>query len=200
LIFDLGGVIVPLDFARGYSIIEGLCPYRANEIPARIGSTDLVRRFELGKIESQTFFRELCQLLSLQIDYDRFREVWSSIFVPGPLLPDSFFAALKARGYRLVLLSNTNAIHYEMACDRYSPLKYFDAAVLSYEVGSMKPAPEIYSAAIDKAGCAPEECFFTDDLSMHVEAAKRAGIDAVQFLSPGQLMQELAARHVLDGR
>jgi putative hydrolase of the HAD superfamily len=200
LIFDLGGVIVPLDFARGYSIIEGLCPYRANEIPARISSTDLVRRFELGQVEPDVFFRELCGLLSLRVDYGQFREVWSSIFVPGPLLPDSLFADLKARGYRLVLLSNTNSIHYEMACDRYSPLRYFDDAVLSYEVGSMKPAPEIYAAAIEKAGCAPEECFFTDDLSMHVEAARRAGIDAVQFVSPEQLMQELAARHVIDGQ
>jgi putative hydrolase of the HAD superfamily len=200
LIFDLGGVIVPLDFERGYSVIEGLCPYRAHEIPLRIGGTDLVRRFETGKIETHLFFRELCALLSLNIDYERFREVWSSIFVPGSLLPDSLFADLKARGYRLILLSNTNAIHYEMARARYSPLKYFDRTVLSYEVGAMKPSPAIYAAAIEQAGCAPEECFFTDDISTYVEAAKRAGIDAVQFTSPQRLMEELAMRGVLNSK
>ncbi len=198
MIFDLGGVIVPLDFTRGYATMEALCPFRAQDIRARIGATDLVRRFETGQVEPLTFFHELSNLLSLRIGYEQFRELWSSIFVPGPLLPDSLFSDLKARGYRLVLLSNTNAIHYPMARERYSPLKFFDDAVLSYEVGCMKPAPEIYAAAIEKAGCAPQECFFTDDLSMHVEAAKRAGIDAVQFLSPAQLIQELAARKVID--
>jgi putative hydrolase of the HAD superfamily len=200
LIFDLGGVIVPLDSARGYSAIEGFCPHRAAEIPVRIGSTDLVRRFETGQVGAETFFRELCSLLSLRADYNQFRELWSSIFVPGPLLPDSLFADLKARGYRLILLSNTNPIHYEMACERYSPLRYFDDAVLSHEVGFVKPSPEIYAAAIAKAGCAPEECFFTDDVLMNIEAARRTGMDAVQFTSPRQLIHELAARHVIDGQ
>jgi glucose-1-phosphatase len=197
LIFDLGGVIVPLDFARGYSVIERICPFTAKDIPARIGATDLVRRFETGKVGPLPFFHELSELLGLQIGYDEFREVWSSIFVPGPLLPDSLFADLKARGYRLVLLSNTNAIHYEIARDRYSPLKYFDDAALSFEIGAMKPSPEIYAAAIEKAGCAPEECFFTDDIEAYVAGARRAGMDAVQFRSPEQLTQELRARGIL---
>jgi putative hydrolase of the HAD superfamily len=199
LIFDLGGVIAPLDF-RGYSLMEGLCPYPADEIRGRIRSTDLAQRFETGQIDAGTFFRELCALLSMRADYDQFCEIWNSILVPGPLLPDSLFVELKARGYRLILLSNTNSIHYEMARDQYSPLKYFDDAVLSYEVGFIKPSPEIYAAAIAKAGCAAEECFFTDDVLMNIEAARRAGIDAVQFASPEQLMRELAARGVIDGR
>ncbi len=197
MIFDLGGVIVPLDFARGYSDIERICPYTAEDIPARIGSTDLVRRFETGEVGPVQFFDELSELLGLRIGYDEFREVWSSIMVPGPLLPESLFAGLKARGYRLVLLSNTNAIHYEMARDRYAPLKHFDDFALSYEIGAMKPSPEIYAAAIDKAGCAPEECFFTDDIETYVAGARRAGIDAVQFRSPEQLTEELRAREVL---
>jgi len=195
----VGGVIVPLDF-RGYSILEGLCPYRADEIRDRIRSTDLAQRFETGKIDADTFFRELCRLLSLRTDYDQFCEIWNSILVPGPLLPDSLFAELKARGYRLIVLSNTNSIHYEVARERYSPLKYFDDAVLSYEVGFVKPSPEIYAAAIARAGCSPEECFFIDDVLLNVEAARRAGMDAVQFVSAGQLMEELAARRVIDGQ
>ncbi len=197
LIFDLGGVIVPLDF-RGYKAMEGICAYPAHEIPGRIRSTDLARRFETGAVDEQTFFQELRDLLSLRIDYPRFCDIWNGILVPGPLLPESLFADLKARGYRLILLSNTNTIHYRAACERYSPLRYFDDAVLSYEVGSIKPSPEIYAAAVEKAGCAPQECFFTDDLLPNIEAAKAAGMDAVQFTSPAQLFEELAARHVID--
>jgi FMN phosphatase YigB (HAD superfamily) len=197
LIFDLGGVIVPLDFHRGYTVIERICPYTAKDIPARIGATDLVLRFETGKVEPLPFFQELSELLGLRIGYEEFREVWSSIFVPGSLLPDSLFLDLKSRGYRLVLLSNTNAIHYEIACDRYSPLNYFDDFALSFEIGAMKPSPEIYASAIEKAGCAPEECFFIDDIETNVAGARRAGMQAVQFQSHEQLMEELRTRGVL---
>jgi putative hydrolase of the HAD superfamily len=180
--------------------MDGLCPYGPGEIRSRIRSTDLAQRFETGQIDAKTFFGELCALLSLRTDYGQFCEMWNNILVPGALLPDSLFAELKARGYRLILLSNTNSIHYEMARERYSPLRYFDDAVLSYQVGFIKPSPEIYAAAIAKAGCAPEECFFTDDVLMNIEAARAAGMDAVQFVSAGQLMEELAVRRVIDGR
>jgi HAD superfamily hydrolase (TIGR01509 family) len=60
----------------------------------------------------------------------------------------------------------------------------------------MKPQPEIYQAAIECAGCRPEECFYTDDIPEFIEAAKRLGIDAVQFESAAQLERELARRHI----
>ena len=49
-------------------------------------------------------------------------------------------------------------------------------------------------AAIAQAGCAPEECFFADDMEPYVEGARRAGIDAVQFESLPQLQRELRSR------
>jgi FMN phosphatase YigB (HAD superfamily) len=198
LIFDLGGVIVPCDFSRGYAAIEKLCPYAAKDIPRRIASTDLVHQFETGQIEPEHFFKELSGVLELQIQYEQFREIWSSIFLPESLLPESLFAELRSRGYRLLALSNTNAIHFPAAQERYGALRYFDAASLSYEVGAMKPAPAIYEDAIAKALCRPEECFFTDDVEVYVEGARKAGMDAVQFLSPDQLMRELRARGVLS--
>ena len=63
VIFDLGKVIVPFDFTRGYRAMEPLCGYPAAEIPKRIASTDLVTRFESGKVEPEDFVRQLCKLL-----------------------------------------------------------------------------------------------------------------------------------------
>jgi len=68
--------------------------------------------------------------------------------------------------------------------------------VLSYRVGALKPAPAIYREAIARAECRPEECFFTDDIADYVAAAKREGIDAVQFESCEQLERELTARGI----
>jgi glucose-1-phosphatase len=67
---------------------------------------------------------------------------------------------------------------------------------LSYEVGAMKPLPLIYRRAIRKAGCLPEECFFTDDIASYVEGARVQGIDAVQFESAAQIERELRKRGV----
>jgi putative hydrolase of the HAD superfamily len=69
--------------------------------------------------------------------------------------------------------------------------------VLSYEVGAMKPAPEIYREAVAKAGCSPGEIFFTDDIAMNVEAAREHGIDAVQFQSLPQLEDDMRSRGIV---
>jgi HAD superfamily hydrolase (TIGR01509 family) len=78
----------------------------------------------------------------------------------------------------------------------YPILRHFHDLVLSYEVKAMKPSPAIYREAIARAQCLPEECFYTDDIPVFVEGARREGIDAVQFESCAQLERELAARQV----
>ena len=195
VIFDLGRVLINFDFKRGYQALEGLCPYRAADIPARL-SGDLVPRFETGMIEPRDFVAQMSARLDLNIEYDRFCQIWSSIFTET-LVPESMLEGLAQR-YRLIMLSNTNAIHFEAIREIYGTglLRHFHDLVLSYEVKAMKPQPEIFQAAITRAGCRPEECFYTDDIAVFVTAARDLGIDAVQFLSVEQLQQDLAARGI----
>jgi FMN phosphatase YigB (HAD superfamily) len=195
IIFDLGKVIIPFDFARGYSAIAGLCSYDAREIPGRLLRTDLVRRFETGQIAPQEFVDELSRILDIKVDYAEFCRMWSSIFLPETLIPESMVEGLH-RNWKVLLLSNTNAIHFDMIRESYGLLRHFDDFILSYEVGALKPAPRIYREAIARAGCLPEQCFFTDDIADYVAGAKKEGMDAVQFHSLEQLQQELRAREV----
>ncbi len=195
LIFDLGRVLIDFDFRRGYQALQSHCPYPAEDIPRRLGPTGLVERFETGLIEPRDFVAQLSEVLDLRIDYDGFCDIWSCIFTE-PLIPESLLASLAHR-YRLVLLSNTNAIHFEMLRPRLACLRHFHQLVLSYEVKAMKPRPEIYQAAIAAAGCRPEECFYTDDILPYVTAAREQGIDAVQFESPAQIERELSARGII---
>jgi putative hydrolase of the HAD superfamily len=194
IIFDLGRVLIDFDFKRGYQALEGMCPYRAAEIPGRLATCDLVERFETGLIEPRDFVAEMSAVLDLKIDYDRFCRIWSSIFT-GTLVPENLLAGLAAR-YRLMLLSNTNAIHFEGLRASHPMLRHFHDLVLSYEVKAMKPRPEIFQAAIARAGCRAEECFYTDDVAAFVTAARNLGIDAVQFESAAQLDREFAARGI----
>jgi glucose-1-phosphatase len=195
IIFDLGKVIIPFDFQRGYDRMAPHCSYAAEQIPERIRSCDLVARFESGQVEPEVFVRELSDLLDLNLRYDEFCEIWSSIFLPDTLIPEALLERLKAR-YRLVLLSNTNAIHWEMVSHRYPLLSHFDEQVLSYRVRALKPDPKIYRAAIQAAQCAAEECFFTDDIAAYVEGARQQGIDAVQFQNLAQIEDELRRRGI----
>jgi FMN phosphatase YigB (HAD superfamily) len=194
IVFDLGNVLVRFDFERGYRALEGLCPHAAAEIRQRIAATDLVERFETGLIEPHDFFAQLSRLVDLHVDYDRFCRLWSSIFT-DPLIPEAMLEGLAAR-YRLLLLSNTNAIHFEMIRENYPMLRHFHDLVLSFEVHAMKPRHEIFQAVLERCGCRPEECFYTDDIAAYVEAAQRLGMDAVHFESLAQLERELKARGI----
>jgi putative hydrolase of the HAD superfamily len=196
VIFDLGRVIVPFDFRRGYLQLEALCGIPAAEIPKRIAPTGLVQLFESGQIEAKPFVAQLAAHLGLDISYQRFCEIWMSIFLPDTLIPEDLLETI-AKTHRLVLLSNTNSIHFEGIRAQYPLLRHFHGFVLSYQVGAMKPSPAIYRKAIEVAKCAPNECFFTDDIAEYVEGAKRMGIDAVQFESAAQIREELRRRGVV---
>jgi HAD superfamily hydrolase (TIGR01509 family) len=196
IIFDLGRVIVPFDFRRGYARLEPLCGIPADEIPARIRETGLVQRFESGEIEPEDFVARFSAQLGMTISYEDFEEIWMSIFLPETLIPEEMLEEI-AGTHRLVLLSNTNRIHFDGIRAAYPLLRHFHRFVLSHEVGAMKPSPLIYEKAIEAAGCAPGQCFFTDDIEEYVEGAKKMGIDAVLFRSAAQTRDELRRRGVL---
>ncbi len=196
VIFDLGRVIVPFDFQRGYTRLEPLCGLTTAEIRAKIGAAGLVPRFESGGMEPEEFVAQLKQSIGLQATYDEFCEIWMSIFLPETLISEEMLVEIR-ENHRLVLLSNTNRIHFEGILANYPLLRQFDQFVLSYEAGAMKPSPIIYGKAIEAARCEAAECFFTDDIAEYVEGAKQMGIDAVQFESAAQIREELRRRGVL---
>jgi len=196
ILFDLGNVIVPFNVDLAYVRMAKLCGCPSEEIAARIRATGLVRPFEKGEIEAEPFVRELSTALRINITYREFCDWWSCVFMPEPLVPEALLEDLRSR-YRLLALSNTNPIHFAMLQEAYPLLRHFDDYVLSYQVGAAKPEAKIYHEAIARAQCSPEECFFTDDLAVNVEAAREYGMDAVQFFSAEQLEGELRSRGLL---
>src|SRR3974390_2915179 len=113
VIFDLGKVLVGFDFQRGYDRLGAICGHPVAEVRKRIGNTGLVPKLESGQVGSQELVAKLGEVLGVTFDYGEFCEIWSSIFLPGELVPEAMVAGLKKR-YPLVLLSNTNAMHFEM--------------------------------------------------------------------------------------
>jgi putative hydrolase of the HAD superfamily len=197
ILLDLGNVIVGLDFDRGYRAAASRCEFSVDEIPNRIRDAALSVPYELGEISNEEFHRRFCEALEMRdVSLADFSRLWGDMFEPAPLLSDGLLRGLRER-YRLVLLSNTNDLHFRWIREHYPLLEHFHEYVLSYEVASMKPSPEIYRRAIQAAGCPPEECFFTDDTEPNIEGARRLGIDAVVFAGEEHLKKELARRGVV---
>ena len=195
VLLDLGEVVVGLDFPRAYRAAAKLTHYTVEEIPKLISASGLASVYEHGRMSSQTFYQELSAALDLTVGFDEFRGIWENMFDPEPLISDAFLDGL-ARGTRLLLLSNTNELHFNSVRRRYPLLRHFRDFVLSYEVGSMKPAEGIYREAIQRAGCRPGECFFTDDKVINVEVALQLGMDATVFRDESTLKGELRERGV----
>jgi len=63
--------------------------------------------------------------------------------------------------------------------------------ILSFQVGYMKPATEIYQEAIRRSGSLAEQCVYIDDNERNVEAGRELGIRAIHYQSPEQLKSSL---------
>ena len=195
LLFDLGRVLVNVDYDMGYSRMAALAGLTLEEVRDRLRDSRLAYAFESGLMPSSEFVSRVCELMGVSPSFEEFAEIWYSVFHEGPIIPEEFIAGLHER-YRLVLLSNTNALHYEMLEQRLPVLKHFDAYTLSYKLEAQKPAQAIYRDAIVKAGCAPGECFYTDDIAEYIDGARAAGICAAQFRGFGRLKADLRAAGV----
>jgi len=190
LIFDLGNVIVRFDHGRIVRRVEQFCDLSGSEIFERMFGSDIVHDYDHGKTSSVEFFDRVRKYLNLRMTFDEFSEAWNSTFDLNPILPEEMFESLSQK-YRLLILSDTNELHFEFIKQNFSLLSYFDDFVVSYRVGAIKPAPEIFLAAVEKANCLPAECFFIDDREPNVEGARKIGIRAELFISAEQFAKDL---------
>jgi glucose-1-phosphatase len=192
---DLGKVLIDFDYAvAGQKILE-ISPLPLTEIAKVLSEPKLLFEFETGKLSTIEYYKIICEALEIQISLDEFRILWGSMFLTEPLVSEEFIQNLKRKN-RLILLSNTNEIHFEYLVERFPILNQIEERLLSYRVGYMKPDPQIFQLAIEKAGGVPEKIFFVDDRLENVEGARAAGIQAIQFKSEKQLRQEMNDRGI----
>jgi putative hydrolase of the HAD superfamily len=88
---------------------------------------------------------------------------------------------LAAAGHRLILFSNTNSIHCPWAFDAFPDFALFHAAVLSFEVGAVKPEPAIYQHAIASHHLDPATTLYIDDLPANIAAGRAHGFRSFQY-------------------
>ena len=189
-IFDLGNVIVSFDHNKTADRLASVCQHESEVIFGKAIASPLVKQYNLGKITSEEFFEAVSRELGLRMDFADFSQAWNCTFAAEPLVSEQLIKTL-ADKYKLLLLSDTNELHFDYIRSNFPALDYFDDFILSHKVGTAKPSAEIFQAVVKIADCAPEECLFIDDLEINVEGARKFGINALQFVSETQLEKEL---------
>jgi FMN phosphatase YigB (HAD superfamily) len=190
LLFDLGKVIIDFDLRSMLGILCQNSRRPAAEFETVFRNVDLLRSYETGRITTAQFHEHLCSKGGLRMDFPAFRKIWSDVFMPEILVSEALLKELKGR-YPMILVSNTNEAHIGFIAERYGVLDYFHHKVYSFEVGSMKPDPEIFRHAIAVSGRNPERLFFTDDREENILAARELGMQAHQFESEAGLISAL---------
>lgn len=194
IFFDLGNVLIHFDhgqMCRQIATYSGIPEAEVQRFMEKYGDS-----YERGSISSKEIYEEVCKVASKALDFDTLMHAVSDIFKPNEEVI-SIFYALKKKGHRLFLLSNTCEAHFAFASSRFPFIKECDGYVLSYEVGARKPEIKIYEKALEIAGCQNKECFYTDDIFDYIESARTIEIDAEQYTTPEALTQHLYARRIL---
>lgn len=194
--FDLGKVLLDFDHWQGCQQMADLAGVSAEQVKQVLFESGLQNQYEAGEIDRQHLYEVFCKQTDTRVDDHALEQAGSEIFsLKSEVLP--IVAGLTATGYRLGLLSNTNASHWKHCRRRFSILEsLFETVVLSFEVRAMKPCATIYKAAVDLAGVPAESILFIDDLLENVDGARQAGLEAVQFTGALPLAAELRGRGV----
>lgn len=184
IIFDLGGVILDIDYNLTVKAFEDLGIPNFKDQYSKMSQSDLFDNIETGKI-SPTEFRNLIRTIANKKFSDtEIDHAWNALILHLPNDRIRLLHRLK-RHYRLFLLSNTNAIHYkdytalikrENGIDGLEPL--FEKTYLSHEMGLRKPDPAIFQVVLSENKLEPGETLFIDDSPQHIESAKSVGINA----------------------
>jgi len=196
IIFDLGGVILNIDYQLTIDAFTALGISDFNSMYTQAAQSQLFDLLETGKCTDQEFRDGLKPLLPEGVTDAQIDAAWNALLQDLPAERLALVTAAKAR-YRTFLLSNTNSIHYVQyiadlkeahGLDNMNSL--FEKVYLSFEMGQRKPDVEIFETVVREQGLNPSETLFIDDSIQHIEGARKAGLHA-HHLAGGETILDL---------
>lgn len=190
LIFDLGGVLVHLDWEKVCEPLTRLSDRGYDEVMEEIENGPVVESSMLGRLTPQEFHRTICEKLHVDMEYQHFIGIWSRLLSVDEVMTE--YVAELAKSYTLVLASNTDGIHFPYCLEHFSVLKSFDRYFLSHEMGLLKPDPAYFHHVLYELWASPADCVFIDDRPDNVRAARNVGINGLVFESIDKLKADLS--------
>ena len=190
VISDLGQVLLHFDNRRFFQRLAGYTSRSLEDIRAvvqnNIGLLDL---FDTGRITPVEFHERAVRALGARVSRDDFFDAYNDIFSANASALD-VVRALKPK-YKLAMLSNTDPARYGHIERAFPEIQIFDAYILSFRIGAMKPDPRVYREALRLLDARPENALFIDDLQENLDGAARLGIKGILFTARTDLAAEL---------
>lgn len=190
VIFDLGGVILNIDYNLSVDAFKKLGLNNFAEHFSQASQKHLFDLYEKGMISSAEFRDAIKQELSADVSTAQIDAAWNALLLDLPKERLSVLEKVK-QSHRTFLLSNTNDIHI-VELNRYlnnsfgiADLSgYFEKMYLSYEIGMRKPDAEIFEFVLQQNDLDPSDTLFIDDSIQHIERAKQLGIQTYWLQKP----------------
>ena len=194
LIFDLGGVIINIDYMRTQRAFESLGLANFGEVYSQAVQTGVFDLYEKGLMDTATFRDKLRQFVSdFKISDEELDSAWNSMLLDLPADRLEVLMGVKDR-FRTFLLSNTNEIHIdcfhaqlEASYGKKDLRAYFERVYYSYQMHLRKPDKEIFYHVLNENTLQAENTLFIDDTIRHVEAARSVGIKTLHIGSDIEL-------------
>jgi len=192
LLFDLGGVLIDIDWDRAFSHWARHGGADARTLRQRFAFDAHYERHERGEIDARAYYDSLRRSLGVELPHEVFDAGWKAIF-PGAVEPT--IALLRELHGRipLYLFSNTNLAHREeWAATFATALEPFDRMFTSCEIGARKPEPAAFRHVAREIGVPLESILFFDDTEENVIGARAVGMPAVHVREPADVRRAVA--------
>ena len=197
IIFDLGGVILNIDYNLTRRAFENYGIYNFNEMYSQAAANDLFDDLETGKINEADFYKEFNKHTGLILSEDKIQTAWNAMLLDFREKSLQFIDSIQSK-YKLFLLSNTNHIHLKafnkiyLENKRDKPFEsLFNKAYYSCEIGLRKPNADIYEFVLKENKLDINKTLFVDDSAQNIEAAKALGMQTI-LLTPGKYIEDLS--------
>ncbi len=196
IIFDLGGVLLNIDYAATEQAFEALGVPGFGKRFSKGSQNTFFDDWETGRIGTDSFIAGMREASGNAGLSDRqILDAWNAMLFDFPLRRLQLLQQLRNQ-YDLILLSNTNAVHVAAfdailmsTCGYNSIGHFFDKVYYSHLVGLRKPDEKIFRLILDQNDFQPEHTLFIDDSPQHIETAARLGIRTIH-LTAGMTVED----------
>lgn len=177
LIFDFGDVFINLD--KQGAMQNALNLFKMDTFDEDMLKTNIL--YEVGNISTEAFI-DFYKSKFPYLETHQITEAWNFILKDFPKYRLEFIQQLaKENRFKLILLSNTNAMHIDFIKTNVSFYEDFKECFhqfyLSQEIQLRKPNKDIFDFVLDSNNLKPESCFFIDDTKENTDMAFSLGIN-----------------------
>ena len=191
LLFDLGGVLIDIDFTQVFAQFEKMSQLPIDEIKARFQMDEMYKLHETGHISWVQYAQHLRSRLDLNASDLEIANAWNAIF-KGEINQTVCAIESITDKVRCFMFSNTNPTHQQFWLHNYpGVVNLFEQLFVSSEMGLRKPDTASFKAIADITQCQLQDFIFFDDTPENIEAASSLGIKAVLVQQPSDVITEL---------